>query len=94
MAELKLEQHPDKTFVGRISRGFDFLGYRFSPEGIVGVAYASIQSCVQRIDRLYEQQGADAIRIGKYIDRWWMWVRSGTGIVLPRGSSPSGRPSL
>ena len=88
MAELKLEQHPDKTFVGRISRGFDFLGYRFSPEGIVGVAYASIQSCVQRIDRLYEQ-GADAIRIGKYIDRWWMWVRSGTGIVLPPEVAPA-----
>jgi len=71
MAELKVEQHPDKTFVGRISRGFDFLGYRFSPEGIVGVAYASVQSCVQRIDRLYEQ-GADAIRIGEYL-RWWVF---------------------
>ncbi len=88
MAELKLEQHPDKTFVGRISRGFDFLGYRFSPEGIVGVAYASVQSCVQRIDRLYEQ-GADALRIGKYVERWWTWVRSGTGIVLPLEVAPA-----
>ncbi|MGO9245062.1 MAG: hypothetical protein ACLPT4_03560 [Verrucomicrobiia bacterium] len=63
MAELKVEQHPDGTFVGRISRGFDFLGYRFSPEEIVGVAVASVQSCVQRIDRLYEQ-GADGL-LGK-----------------------------
>jgi len=23
-----LEKHPDKTFIGRIERGFDFLGYR------------------------------------------------------------------
>jgi hypothetical protein len=34
--ELNVEQHPDKTFVGRISRGFDFLGYDFSPAGMTG----------------------------------------------------------
>ncbi len=27
LAELKLEQHPDKTFIGRVSRGFDFLSF-------------------------------------------------------------------
>ena len=27
---LGLEKHPDKTFIGRIERGFDFLGYSFS----------------------------------------------------------------
>ena len=32
------KQHPDKTFVGRISRGFDFLGYDFSPAGITGMS--------------------------------------------------------
>ncbi len=32
--ELKLEKHPDKTFIGRIEKGFDFLGYHFSPEGL------------------------------------------------------------
>jgi hypothetical protein len=35
--ELHVEQHPDKTFVGRISRGFDFLGDDFSPAGITGI---------------------------------------------------------
>ncbi len=24
---LRLEKHPDKTFIGRIERGFDFLGF-------------------------------------------------------------------
>ena len=28
--QLKLEMAPDKTFIGRIARGFDFLGYQFS----------------------------------------------------------------
>jgi hypothetical protein len=31
---LSLEKHPDKTFFGRIERGFDFLGYHFSPTGL------------------------------------------------------------
>jgi hypothetical protein len=30
--QLKVEQHPDKTFIGRIEKGFDFLGYHFSRE--------------------------------------------------------------
>jgi len=29
--KLKLAKHPDKTFIGRASRGFDFLGYHFAP---------------------------------------------------------------
>ena len=32
--KLRLEKHPDKTFIGKIERGFDFLGYHFSPEGL------------------------------------------------------------
>ena len=43
LAELKVQQHPDKTFVGRLSRGFDFLGYRFSRSGIVGVATQTVR---------------------------------------------------
>jgi RNA-directed DNA polymerase len=31
--ELAVEKHPDKTTIGRITRGFDFLGYHFSPTG-------------------------------------------------------------
>jgi hypothetical protein len=76
MAELKMAQHPDKTFVGRISRGFDFLGYRICSTGLIGLAEPSVQQTVDRINQLYEQ-GADAIRIGQYIRRWWAWVRGG-----------------
>ena len=34
LTDLKVEQHPDKTFIGRITRGKDFLGYTFSPDGL------------------------------------------------------------
>jgi hypothetical protein len=76
LAQSKVRQHPDKTFIGRISRGFDFLGYRFLPSGIVGVATQTFERCVERMARRYEQ-GADAIRIGDYVRRGSRWVRSG-----------------
>jgi RNA-directed DNA polymerase len=50
-----LEKHPDKTFIGRIEKGFDFLGYHFSPEGLA-VAKAAIEKFVERATRLYEQE--------------------------------------
>jgi hypothetical protein len=81
LAELKIAQHPDKTFVGRISRGFDFLGYRICPAGVGGVADASVQQCVEHINRLYERGAADD-RIGAYVRRWWTWARSGMGPEL------------
>ena len=32
--KLKLKQHPDKTTIGRIKAGFDFLGYQFGKDKI------------------------------------------------------------
>jgi len=75
LAELKVEQHPDKTLIGRVSHGFDFLGYRFGSEGLIGVARPTIERFVERATRLYEQ-GADVDRIGEYVRRWLRWVTS------------------
>ncbi len=77
LAELKVEQHPDKTFIGRISRGFDFLGYEFSPTGLE-VAPRAVEHCVERVAQLYER-GADLVRIGAYVRCWKRWARSGLG---------------
>jgi RNA-directed DNA polymerase len=75
LAELHVEQHPDKTFIGRISRGFDFLGYAFTPAGL-DAAPPTIERCAQRVSQLYEQ-GVDQIHIGTYVRRWLRWARSG-----------------
>ena len=75
LAELHVEQHPDKTFIGRISRGFDFLGYVFSPTGLE-VAPRAVEHCVERVAQLYER-GADLVRIGAYVRCWQRWARSG-----------------
>jgi len=73
--ELRLEQHPDKTLIGRAERGFDFLGYHFEREGL-SVAVITIERFKERIARLYEQ-GADIHRIGQYVLKWLQWSRSG-----------------
>jgi hypothetical protein len=80
MADLRVEQHPDKTFIGRIARGFDFLGYWFMTEGL-GIASKTVERFAERVCLLYEQ-GAGENRIEEYVRRWWRWVRSGVGLLL------------
>ena len=55
LGALGLEKHPDKTFIGRVERGFDFLGYHFSPAGLA-VAEETVARFVARAIRLYEQE--------------------------------------
>jgi len=74
--ELKLEQHPDKTLIGRTSRGFDFLGYHFGRPDKLTVAAKTVKNFLERITQLYEQ-GACATRIGQYVLRWLQWVQAG-----------------
>ena len=76
--ELMLEQHPDKTLIGRAERGFDFLGYYFNPDGL-SVAWKTVERLMERVARLYEQ-GADSLRIGQYVSRWIGWVEGGFGM--------------
>ena len=89
--ELKVEKHPDKTFIGRIAKGFDFLGYSFEPKGL-SIAPKTLANFLDRKTQLYEQ-GADVRRIGKYVRNWWRWVRAGVEIrqVVIRHAHTNGR---
>ena len=73
--ELRLEQHPDKTLIGRAERGFDFLGDHFEREGL-SVTVITIERFKERITRLYEQ-GANINRIGQYVLKWVQWTCAG-----------------
>ena len=69
--ELRLEKHPDKTIIGRIEKGFDFLGYHFSPEGL-SVAEKTIEKFLARAVRLYEQEQREPFGsplLGLYVER-------------------------
>ena len=76
---LQLEKHPDKTFIGRIEKGFDFLGYRFTP-GSLTVARKTIENFLERALRLYEQEPRErggSPRLESYVTRWRRWATAG-----------------
>jgi hypothetical protein len=73
LQSLGLEQHPDKTFIGRVERGFDFLGFDFSPSGLTGSSTRSLARHIEKTARLYEQ-GASPERIGRYREQRWPMV--------------------
>ena len=62
--KLKLEKHPDKTFIGRIDKGFDFLGYHINATTL-HPATTTVQKYWANISRLYEQ-GVSQRRIEQY----------------------------
>jgi RNA-directed DNA polymerase len=72
LASLGLAKHPDKTFIGRIAKGFDWLGYHISRDGL-RLATKTLKHFVTRILRLYEQEvreGHDPFsRLGDYVRR-------------------------
>ncbi len=83
LTSLGLQMHPDKTFVGRIDKGFDFLGYQLSAAGL-GVAKPTLDKFVARARRLYEQERRKrqpSSPLAVYVQRWLRWVQA--GIELP-----------
>ena len=51
---LGLEPHPDKTSIGPIARGFDFLGYQFDPTGL-RLSEVALQCHQEKLTQLYER---------------------------------------
>jgi RNA-directed DNA polymerase len=77
--ELKLEKHPDKTVIRRIEKGFDFLGYHFSPQGL-RIARRTIENFLSPAVRHYEQEPGEPFgspQLGLYVERWVRWGKSG-----------------
>ena len=78
LRDLGLEIQPTKTFIGRIDKGFDFLGFRFSPHGVT-VAAATWARFVEHALRLYEQDRREPCgspRLEAYVRRWNGWARA------------------
>ncbi|MCR9296743.1 MAG: reverse transcriptase/maturase family protein, partial [bacterium] len=79
LEKLQLQQHPDKTFIGYVRAGFDFLGYHFSLNRLC-VAQKTFEQFTKKVDRLYEQTASSLCReeaVVNYVRRWMRWVRSG-----------------
>ncbi|WP_258090193.1 reverse transcriptase domain-containing protein [Serratia liquefaciens] len=76
------ETHPDKTQLGRIEHGFDWLGLWFTPTGTTVAPRALENHRAQRM-RLYEQarrrglsQTATEQRVQAYEMRWNIWAKA------------------
>ncbi len=70
---LQLTVHPDKRYIGKTEKGFDFLGYRFRPQQLLGLAVQSLTRLIERSGRLNEK-GADSHRLRQYVQRWVTWL--------------------
>lgn len=74
------ETHPDKTQLGRIEHGFDWLGVWFTPVGI-SIAPRAVENHRARRKRLYEQARAKGLTVSAteakvlaYEARWNSWA--------------------
>ncbi len=74
LKQLKCAMHPDKTFIGPIKRGFNFLGIDFNDKG-ASLSQNTIHRHQQQIDQRYAQ-GVSLSRIGTYCKRWLSWALS------------------
>ena len=76
--ELKLEKRPDKTSMGRIEKGLDFLGYHFSPQGL-SLAEKTVENFLEKARRI-RQRGSETSKkeeLSDYVKRWRRWANSG-----------------
>ncbi len=73
---LKYKLAFNKTFIGRIERGFDFLGYRLGANGQIGLAKQTILNHWNKLSRLYEQSAPDQC-VREYKTNWLRWVGAG-----------------
>jgi hypothetical protein len=92
LASLGLAKHPEKTFIGRIEKGFDWLGYHISRDGL-RLTTTTLQHFVARSFRLYEQEmrgGCTSSRLGNYVRRWMRWVRAGVAPQLASSTQRGG----
>jgi RNA-directed DNA polymerase len=82
--QLKVEQAPDKTFIGKISRGWGFLGYRFGKAKLT-VSKRTLENHIRRLTQLYEQKKHRPnwkMLLDDYRQRWLTWVYSGIPLSI------------
>lgn len=75
-------QHPEKTQLGRISKGFDWLGIWFGHQG-VNIAPRSLERYVEnkrRLERIRDRRKREE-RIMNYEYHWLRWQRTMLGRV-------------
>ncbi|MGQ6506115.1 reverse transcriptase domain-containing protein [Serratia marcescens] len=76
-------QHPDKTFIGRTVKGFDWMGAWLEPQGVTDIAPGATANHREKVRRLYERawrrrepKAVTQCRVSNYRWRWTIWTGS------------------
>jgi RNA-directed DNA polymerase len=93
--QLKVDKHPDKTYIGKIENGFNFLGYHFNGKQLT-VAAKTVEKHVLHYRQLYEplrmkKTTSDEMAsvLGLYVKRWQRWVAAGLPLAaIVRDTDP------
>ena len=80
LTALKLTLAAPKIWIGRVGKGFDYLGYQISPNG-VAIATHSLDRLQQRFYRLLEQNTSELCWV-KYVKNWIRWVTTGESLMV------------
>lgn len=75
---LGLGKHPQKTSIGRVAKGFEFLGYHYSLDGL-RLAGKTRDKFISKDLLHYEQEPVQTRleRLGEYTKRWVCWTTAG-----------------
>ena len=76
--QFSFKQHPDKTFIGKIDKGFDWMGFQFARDGIVDIVPRSLKKILENIQRLYEQTPQ---RVAEYLNRSLSYFTATTELI-------------
>ena len=83
MKDLKVEIHRgnEKFYIGNLTNGVDFLGYRITSNKSMTLAQKTIENHLTKLRVLYEQRSS-LETIAQYCQRFLRWVKAGLGDVL------------
>ena len=85
-SEYGFEAHPDKTFIGRTDRGFDWMGAWLTHEGVTDIAPRAKANHREKVRRLYERLARVPLwarkreaqrvhaKVSTYRKRWTIWA--------------------
>ncbi len=87
--QLRLRLHETKRRIGKVARGFSFLGYHFKPGQRLRPSRESHRRRSLKCRRLYER-GASPQRLWQYLSRWCRWHWGGLGDRVSRRGGVKG----
>lgn len=100
------EAHPDKTFIGRAEKGFDWMGAWLKREGVTDIAPRAKANHREKVRRLYERlarvplwarkrerQRVNA-KVSTYRKRWTIWAGALMTVSSPSHAGITGPSSI